>query len=144
MTIKMLQMEDSEYFEDGNIDETFVGKIQTHSEEKLSTDLNNFQIHKMKENLNPITMNINVNVDSPPAADAELSDSSITNSGQSPSILAQGIHISDKCSPAQPLQLSAMEAAVNKLQERRASWNQNGVRRENSPMVFVTIINRRG
>ena len=35
-----------------------------------------------------------------------------------------------------------MEAAVNKLWERRASWKKNGLRKENSPMVFVTINNK--
>ena len=130
----MLQMEDNEYFEDDNDEETFVGKI--HFEEKYSTNQNNFQIHKMKENMSPITMNINVNVGSASEYDAKLSATSNKISEESPSQLAQTINISDKS------QLTAMEAAVNRLQERRASWSQNGVRKENSPMVFVTVKNK--
>ena len=137
ITVKMLQMEDSEYFEDDNAEESFVGKIQTHFEEIFSTDKNDFQTHKMKENMNPITMNINVNVGSVSEDSANLSNVPIKKSGNSPSHLPQNIDISDKSA-----NLSAMEAAVNKLQERHTSWSQNGVRKENSPMVFVTVKNK--
>ena len=147
VTVKMFQMEDNEHFEDGHEnedeDETF-GKIQNiSSKECLTNKVPTLQIEKRNdENSNPITLNINVNMCPPLQAGANLSSSSFANSGQVSNNLAHDINISDKNSHIQPANPSAMETAVNKLQERHLAWNQNGVRKEKSPMVFVTVNNK--
>ena len=104
VTVKVLQMEDSEHFEDaGEIDDTStVGKINgvENSSEKL---IEQFQIPRNSDQVSPV-LNININLCSPGATDPKMS--SRVSCHKSADIVAtdavNSIDISDKSLRNQP------------------------------------------
>ena len=156
-TVKVLQMEDSEYFENGNEDEDsfYVGKINDCGEKDQSI-IKQLQIPKRK--FEQGSVNININLSSPEAAEKEkLSNNVFNNSSDIPGRYKY-VDVSDKCDEIKPSSTmltsvaleqnvhknndeSFFEAAVRRLQERRRLDQNDKVRNERSPTVAIDINN---
>ena len=155
-TVKLLQMEDSEYFENGHEDEDsfYVGKINNCGEKAQSIN-NQLQIPKRK--CEQGLLNININLSSPETAEDKLSSAAPNENSDVPGQF-KNIDVSDKWVKMKPSSIMAtsaameqnfregrdetfFQAAVRRLQERRRLDQNDKVRKEKSPTVAIDINN---
>ena len=136
ITVKMLQMEDNEHFQDADDDIASVGKIQS-SQEINEKELNQLQAQMTSKQGSPVTMNINVNLSSATPANVPLCNHNTANIDDNVDV--KNIHISDMTGKTEENQMSTLVAAIHRLEERKLMWNKTGVRKEKSPMVSIIL-----
>ena len=132
-TVKLLQMEDLEFFQEANEfddNDMLPGNKEFAHNNKVQNEANILQVMRRYEKADTDYTNANVNCFSLSEADLNVSNpASLQNSIQNTSV-------SDNMTT-----IMAITAAINRLQARRSSWKQNGVRKEKSPMVAISLKN---
>ena len=110
-------------------DEILSGKIDLLLEDKCKNEATTLQVRKKDEKAAVVSQSstdFNVTSSTSFVAQSETSQES--------DAFVQHINVSDKMLPTMNIL-----SAINNLQARRNSWIQNGVRKEKSPMVAITI-----
>ena len=142
VTVKMFQMEDTEWFDDAADDEDYVsvGKIT----EPVDNIMENEHLQETKTpERSHLTMNINVNVGSTDSDRTTFSHQDKALNLKTSLDNVKNINISEiNMLTKEENSTVNLTSAVHRLEERMMQWSQTCVRKEKSPMVSAIVNNK--